>query len=122
MFNSTKKKTQGSLLSKDTPDTLFINLHNLAVKCWEREWGWFGDGVVIKTQATVVSGNIIEARRYASDIGTRQPFIEITLIEHNNGTKVEIIEGGDHNPLTSKSLAPEITSWVNGSSKCTTNK
>ncbi|MEJ1382280.1 MAG: hypothetical protein RPU52_15340 [Candidatus Sedimenticola sp. (ex Thyasira tokunagai)] len=115
------KKSLGIIPSEENSKVLFTRLHDLAEKCWEKEWGWFGDGVVISA-TSALGGNIIEGKRYAPDIGIRPPFIEVIVSEHTTGATVEIIEGGEHNPLSDNSLAPEVTSWINGASSCLTKK
>ena len=97
-------------------------LYKQAAKCWERPGGMFGDGVELDTRINQ-KGFIIEASRYAPDIGLgRKPFAEIILNKRNNQTVVKVVEQG-FNPVSEDvSITPEVKQWITGNYDCITNK
>jgi len=111
----------GMMHSNKEVNTLAKELNLQANKCWAREWGWFGDGVEVDTRINL-RGFIIEARRYAPDIGLgRKPFAEIVINEEDSSSVVQVIENG-FNPVSDDSIIPEVEQWLLGDLSCITDK
>lgn len=115
------KAITGEISSKIEPIELSFYLEKQAQKCWGREWGWFGDGVIIDTRIDF-RGRVIEALRYAPDIGLRPAFIELVVVQSGTGSEVSVVEGGRFNILSEVSMVPEVRQWINGNQECITEK
>lgn len=115
------KQAVSKISSNEDSVKLSERLYGLANNCWERDWGWFGDGVIVSTRIDF-RGRVIEAKRFAPDIDVRPEFLELIVTESGGKSYVEIWEGGEFNPLSDNSMVPEIQSWVSGSNTCITEK
>lgn len=115
------KQSLGVIHSKENYVDLSNRLNELAFKCWARDWSWFWDGVTVSSRLDF-RGRVIEAKRFAIDIGVQPPFLEIIVRADRNGSSIEIMEGGELNPLSDASLETEIRYWIEGGGKCITEK
>jgi hypothetical protein len=101
---------------------LSLRLEQMARLCWQRDWGWFGDGVRIESRRLIEGHYLVEAQRFAPDIGLRPPFIEIIVSEVGEKSRVQVFEAGYNVFSGVDTLEPEVRSWVDGSSNCMVEK
>ncbi len=113
--------TSGIMRSDKKPREQAVELYHQAQKCWERDCGLFGDGVYIETRIDL-RGILIQAKRFCSDISVKGYFAEIIVNPHEEGSSVQVREGGYYNPVSEVSIIPEVRQWVSGSLDCITNK
>lgn len=115
----------GGCIKKPTPrghvesmnfDENFSLVYQMSKQCFEKDYGLFSDGVLVKAQKNHQTGKIT-FHRFSIDIGLTEPFI--TLNFANN--QIEVTEGTyecSYNGCVEFNIKNEIEHWLSGSKTC----
>ena len=92
----TPPQPSGNITAKMPGREAALLLAKQANKCWSRKAGWGADGIQIDARKTIKDTYLITAARFASDIGLREPFFAMEIMDGENQSTTILVKEGDY--------------------------
>jgi len=93
-------------------------IHSNAIKCWQREFSFFGgDAFIVEKKVFTGDAAFVTVRRSAPDIGFQPAFMIVVVRKVHEKSEIEVNEGScAYN--CELNFTPDVKRWLNGDESC----
>ncbi|MGD9172091.1 MAG: hypothetical protein PVI97_18895 [Candidatus Thiodiazotropha sp.] len=109
-------KPSGLIVAEMKPREITNLIYSMGTQCWEREWSWFRDGIVVELSLNDIRGEVISARWDAPDLGRLEPFFMAIVSGITSGSSIETREL-DCEGCTLNNTS-DVKRWISGDRTC----